>query len=141
MMELSPVLKAELQSVAALDAFSIREDTDTQTSKRPPRAIEIAFEGVRVDASVETGAKLGVAWGVHIIVPRSPTAAEELGAALTAVIGCLLGFKPPKTGGRVWSKLTLTPGGTAVQKPEFVDQGLAEYAVIFETSAVYHGRQ
>ncbi len=142
MLALEPVLCAELQAVPALaDVFSIRAGTDAEASRRTVPAIEVSFEGVSLQASNDRAAKVSVGWGVHIIVRRSPTAALELDAALAQVIACLLNFKPGMQGARHWSALKLVPGGSAVQRPEFVEQGLAEYAVIFETSAVYNGRE
>lgn len=134
------VIKAQLQSCTDLADFQVRASTDN-TTKRTTPAIEVAFEGVRVPDTTQNGVKLAVAWGVHLIVSRSDEAATVLDAAFAAVIATLHGYKPGKVGGRVWTRLEIQQGGTVVQEPEFADQGLVEYAVIFETTAVYAGRK
>lgn len=140
MFVLETLIRDELQSAPELSAFQIRTATDLETSKRTVPGIEIVCEGARIDKANAGKAGIAVAWGVHIIVQRGDGAADQLDDALSAVIGRLLGYEPGTRKGRYWKPLELSGGGT-VQVPEFIEQGLAEYAVIFETSAVYSGRK
>jgi hypothetical protein len=141
MFAVGEVIKNDLGSAPAFAGYAVRLWSDDSTSKRKVPALEVAFEGVRVADANDTSAKLAVAWGVHIILPRSDTAAVELDGAFASVVGLMHGFCPGKVGGRAWSNLKLMPGGTAVQAPELAEQGLVEYAVVFETFAVYGGRK
>lgn len=141
MFAVGDVIKTELAGAAAFSGYDVRLWSDDSTSKRTVPALEVALEGVRVGDANDTSAKLAVAWGVHIILQRSETAAAELDTAFASLVARLHGFGPGKVGGRTWSILKLMPGGTAVQAPELAEQGLVEYAVVFETFAVYSGRK
>lgn len=140
MFALETLIRDELKAVPELSVFQIRTATDLEASKRTVPAIEIVCEGARIDKANAGKAGIAVAWGVHLIVPRGDGAADQLDEAFAAVIGSLLGYAPGTRKGRYWKPLELSGGGS-VQVPEFVEQGLAEYAVIFETSAVYSGRK
>ena len=62
--------------------------------------------------------------------------ADQIDAALAAVIGSVHNWAPGQAGGRGWERLTLN----RITEPLFPDEGLAGYELGFTTAATYHGQ-
>lgn len=137
MVELEPVLVRELQVIPALAGISVRGATDEEASQVPVPAVEVGFVGFRYDDGNPSAVSLTVGWGVRLILERGSAAAEAAGALIRDVIRSLHGFRPGVVQEQNWTRLELKD----VQTPDLVDQGLIQFVLIFETSAVYNGRQ
>lgn len=137
MVEIEPVLVLELKKIPALAGFSVRGATDEEQSRTPVPAVEVGFVGFRYEDGNQTDVSLTVGWGVRLILERGSEAAKKAGALIRELIRTLHGFRPGLVEEQNWARLALRD----VQTPDLVDQGLIQFVLIFETSAVYRGRQ
>lgn len=135
MLALEPHLKARLQTLPALTGWAVRGGTEL-TDRRSVPVADVRCTGARSTDSETTAVTLDPAWTVTLVVSRSDQAAEQLDAALGAVIASLHNWCPGQQSGRAWRRMALQ----AVREPEFVAEGLAGLELVFATSTVYHGQ-
>lgn len=135
MLAITAPLKSRLQALPALSGWAVRTGTDAADRSVVPVA-DLRCTGARV-ADRKTGAVLvSPEWTVQLVVRRSGTAANQLDAAMAAVIEALHGWAPGKQGARSWERLALTD----ISEPNFADEGFAGYQLTFATAATYMGQ-
>lgn len=135
MFALEAPLIARLQALPALAGWEVRSSA-AEVSRTTVPAIEVRCEGARVADQRMSAAAVGVSWGVHLIAERAAGVTDALDAVFGAVVGSLHNWSPGSVGGRGWQPLKLS----TVQQPEFAEQGLVAYSLIFDTSARYDGQ-
>lgn len=134
MFALEAPLIARLQALPALDGWEIRSAV-AEVSRTAAPAAEVRCEGAEMLDPRGATSLLAVLWGVHLIVKHSATAMAELDVALAAVVGSLHNWLPGTEGARAWQRLQFVEA-----KPEFIEQGLVSYAIVFKTSARFDGQ-
>ena len=138
MVEIEPILVAEIARVPALAGFAVRGASDEDESRRPVPAVDVSFSGMRVLQTTASAVTVAAGWGVRIILLRGSTAATQLGEIAGEVIQALHGFKPGKVNDKkFWGTLNLVEA----HMPETIDQGLVQCELIFQTVAEYSGRK
>ena len=136
MLALTTPLKDRLQALPQLTGWAVRTGTDAADRRVLPVA-DVRCTGARV-ADRKTGAVLvSPEWTVTLVLRRADDAADQLDAAMTAVIEAVHGWAPGKHSGRGWERLALLD----ISEPVFGDEGLAGYELTFGTAATYMGQQ
>lgn len=136
MLALTAPLKERLQALPQLTGWAVRTGTDAADRRVLPVA-DVRCTGARV-ADRKTGAVLiAPEWTITLALRRADDAADQLDAAMDAVIESVHGWAPGKHGGRGWERLALMD----ISEPAFGDEGLAGYQLTFGTAATYMGQQ
>ncbi len=135
MFALAPVIKTRLAALPALTGWQLRSNLDEVPRTAYP-AVEIRVEeGGGADRG--GAALVDVGWGVHLIVTKGETAADQLDAAFTEVVAALHNWKPGTAGGVPWSPLKLSK----VEPSDIAEQGLVAHSLIFRTTATLVGQK
>jgi len=114
----------------------VRAGTDLADRRIVP-AIDVRCAGADV-ADRKTGAAMvAPQWQVTMVLRRSDTAAEQLDAAMAAVIESLHNWHPGQHGGRFWEPFSLL----RITEPMLSDDGHTGYELTFSTGARYMGQQ
>lgn len=135
MLALESHLKNRLKALTALTGWAVRGGTEL-TDRRPVPVADVRCTGAHTTDSEASVVTLDPVWTVTLVVPRSDQAADQLDAALAAVIASLHNWYPGMLAGRPWRRMALQ----TVREPDFVTEGQAAYELIFTSSAVYHGQ-
>lgn len=135
MLALIEPLKLRLQSLPALAGWDVRSNTELASREVRLGVADVRCTGADAQDSEAQSVTLDPAYTVHLVVKRSAQAAEQLDAALAAVVGALHNWYPGRIGALHWRRMALR----VAREAEFSDTGHAEYELIFTTSAVYHG--
>lgn len=134
MFALETPLIARLQALPALAGWEVRSSA-AEVSRAPVPAAEVRCEGAAPTDSRGATSLVAVLWGVRLVVKRDPGAMAQLDGVLHAVIASLHNWLPGTEGSRAWQRLQLHE-----VRPDFADEGLVEYAIVFKTSARYDGQ-
>ncbi len=135
MFALEAPLLARLQALPALAGWDVRSGI-AEMSRTAVPAVEVRLDGARLADQRMSAANVTALWRVDLIHTRSAAAMEALDTAFAAVLGSLHNWAPGSVAGRAWQPVRLA----AVQPPEFAEQGLVAYSLIFETAARYDGQ-
>lgn len=135
MLALAIPLQQRVAALPQLTGWVVRTNTEAADRKSLP-AVDVRCAGAGVADSKTGAAMVSPEWAVTLMVRRSDTAAEQLDAALSAVICSLHGWAPGQHGGRGWEPLGLL----RVQEPTFADEGVVGYELSFSTAARYLGQ-
>lgn len=136
MLALEPLLKTRLQSLPALTGWAVRTGTESADRRLVPAA-DVRCTGAQVPDSKTGAVMVSPEWTVTLVVRRSDDAAAQLDAAFAGVIASLHNWAPGQHGGRGWEPLRLG----RVSEPNFADEGLAGYELLFSTAGSYMGQQ
>lgn len=136
MLAISTPVKARLQALPALTGWAVRLGHE-EADRRLLPAVDVRCSGAAVTTrSSSTATQLSPEWQITLVVKRGDEAAEQIDAALQAVIGSLHNWQPGQQGGRGWERLVLT----RITEPVFDQSGVAGYELGFTTAATYHGQ-
>lgn len=135
MFAVAEAIAEHLATLPALSGWDIRRDGDGK-SRDPVPAVDIRMEGAGIASGNSVSTQLAPRWGVYLVVERGVGDTAQLDAAFNAVLEALINFAPGEQSGRTWTPLN--PIG--VPTPDFTDSGLTAYGIIFETSAIYSGK-
>lgn len=132
----APILE-RLEGLDALDGWDRRTGTEhAERRTLPALDLRCTGAGVRVGShSASTAVMVEPVWSVLLAVRRSDQAADQLDAAMAAVVGALHGWMPGKKGHRCWEPLQLS----SATDPAFLDDGVAGLELSFTTAARYIG--
>lgn len=135
MLSLEPVIKNRLKGLSALAGWRVSGACDEVNRALMPAA-DVRMGGAAAGDVRRTAAQLQPSWTVSLAVRRGEDVAEQLGAALSAVIEALHNWPPGQVGGRQWTPLQLV----AVSEANFSTAGLVGYEVVFSTAAMFEGQ-
>lgn len=135
MLALTTPLKARLQALPQLTGWAVRCSTDGAARTALP-AVDVRCSGAGIADSRTGAAMVAPEWAVLLMHRRSDDAAELLDAAFAAVFASLHNWQPGQCGGRGWERLQMT----RVEAPEFADEGVVGYSLVFTTAARYIGQ-
>jgi len=135
MFALERLIAEQLAQCAELADWSVRRGSELVSARVAPSVV-VRLDGAGVGDSKATAANVAVRWAIHLVVERGDGATDQLDAAFAAVIASLLNWAPPKVADRQWSPFRLAAVGT----PDSLEQGLLEYAVLFQTASIYNGK-
>ena len=135
MLALTTPLKARLQALPALAGWQVRTNAEDADRATVPAA-DLRCLGASVADRRGSGVLVSPEWTVTLVVRRSATAAQEIDAALAAVIEALHGWMPGQQQGRGWEPLALT----RISEPMLATEGLVGYELAFSTTALYRGK-
>lgn len=132
MLALANPIKARLRALAPLTGWAVRTATeDAERSAVPAVDVRCSLAAV---GDVKMGAvMLQPSWQITLIVQRSDNAADQIDAALAAVICALHGWKAGEHGGRGWEMFSLA----GITEPMLPNEGLVGYELTFTTAARY----
>ncbi len=136
MLALTTPLKTRLQALPQLTGWDVRTGTENADRRVVPAA-DVRCIGAGIADRKQGAVMLAPEWQVTLVVRRSDQAADELDAALAAVIGKLHGWRPPECGARGWEALSLA----RITELLLTDEGLAGYELTFTTAARYLSHQ
>lgn len=135
MLSLTAPIKARLQALPALTGWAVRTNAEDADRATVPAA-DLRCLGASVADRRGSGVLVSPEWTVTLVVRRSATAAQEIDAALAAVIEALHGWMPGQQQGRGWEPLALT----RISEPMLATEGLVGYELAFSTTALYRGQ-
>lgn len=135
MLSLEPVIKNRLKDLSALAGWRVSGACDEVNRALMPAA-DVRMGGAAAGDVRRTAAQLQPSWTVSLAVRRGECVAEQLGAALSAVIEALHNWPPGQVGGRQWTPLQLV----AVSEANFSTAGVVGYEVVFTTAAMFEGQ-
>lgn len=136
MLAISSAIKSRLQALSALTGFAVRLAHEGGDRRLVP-AVDVRCSGAGVNVrGSSTATQLTPEWQITLVVNRGEDAAEQLDAALEAVIGSLHNWQPGQHGGRGWERLVLS----RITEPVFEPSGVFGYEMAFTTAATYHGQ-
>lgn len=134
MLSLTTPIRTRLQALPELAGWDVRTGTDDDGARKPPLA-DVRCTGADAQDSEAQAVTLEPVYTVRLIVRRAPEAAEQLDAALAAVVGALHNWRPGRVGARQWRRIALR----VAREAEFTDNGQAGYELVFTSSTVLHG--
>ena len=135
MLALTAPIKTRLQALPALTGWAVRTNAEDADRATVPAA-DLRCLGASVADRRGSGVLVSPEWTVTLVVRRSATAAQEIDAALAAVIEALHGWMPGQQQGRGWEPLALT----RISEPMLATEGLVGYELAFSTTALYRGQ-
>ena len=135
MLSLTAPIKTRLQALPALTGWAVRTNAEDADRATVPAA-DLRCLGASVADWRGSGVLVSPEWTVTLVVRRSATAAQEIDAALAAVIEALHGWMPGQQQGRGWEPLALT----RISEPMLATEGLVGYELAFSTTALYRGQ-
>ena len=135
MLSLTAPIKSRLQALPALTGWAVRTNAEDADRATVPAA-DLRCLGASVADRRGSGVLVSPEWTVTLVVRRSATAAQEIDAALAAVIEALHGWMPGQQQGRGWEPLALT----RISEPMLATEGLVGYELAFSTTALYRGQ-
>ena len=135
MLALTTPIKTRLQALPALTGWAVRTNAEDADRATVPAA-DLRCLGASVADRRGSGVLVSPEWTVTLVVRRSATAAQEIDAALAAVIEALHGWMPGQQQGRGWEPLALT----RISEPMLATEGLVGYELAFSTTALYRGQ-
>ena len=135
MLSLTTPIKSRLQALPALTGWAVRTNAEDADRATVPAA-DLRCLGASVADRRGSGVLVSPEWTVTLVVRRSATAAQEIDAALAAVIEALHGWMPGQQQGRGWEPLALT----RISEPMLATEGLVGYELAFSTTALYRGQ-
>lgn len=135
MLSLTTPIKTRLQALPALTGWAVRTNAEDADRATVPAA-DLRCLGASVADRRGSGVLVSPEWTVTLVVRRSATAAQEIDAALAAVIEALHGWMPGQQQGRGWEPLALT----RISEPMLATEGLVGYELAFSTTALYRGK-
>ena len=135
MLSLTTPIKTRLQALPALTGWAVRNNAEDADRATVPAA-DLRCLGASVADRRGSGVLVSPEWTVTLVVRRSATAAQEIDAALAAVIEALHGWMPGQQQGRGWEPLALT----RISEPMLATEGLVGYELAFSTTALYRGQ-
>ena len=135
MLSLTTPIKARLQALPALTGWAVRTNAEDADRATVPAA-DLRCLGASVADRRGSGVLVSPEWTVTLVVRRSATAAQEIDAALAAVIEALHGWMPGQQQGRGWEPLALA----RISEPMLATEGLVGYELAFSTTALYRGQ-
>ncbi len=135
MLSLTTPIKTRLQALPALTGWAVRTNAEDADRATVPAA-DLRCLGASVADRRGSGVLVSPEWTVTLVVRRSATAAQEIDAALAAVIEALHGWMPGQQQGRGWEPLALT----RISEPMLATEGLVGYELAFSTTALYRGQ-
>lgn len=135
MLSLTTPIKSRLQALPALTGWAVRTNAEDADRATVPAA-DLRCLGASVADRRGSGVLVSPEWTVTLVVRRSATAAQEIDAALAAVIESLHGWMPGQQQGRGWEPLALT----RISEPMLATEGLVGYELAFSTTALYRGQ-
>lgn len=135
MLSLTAPIKTRLQALPALTGWAVRTNAEDADRATVPAA-DLRCLGASVADRHGSGVLVSPEWTVTLVVRRSATAAQEIDAALAAVIEALHGWMPGQQQGRGWEPLALT----RISEPMLATEGLVGYELAFSTTALYRGQ-
>lgn len=135
MLSLTAPIKTRLQALPALTGWAVRTNAEDADRATVPAA-DLRCLGASVADRRGSGVLVSPEWTVALVVRRSATAAQEIDAALAAVIEALHGWMPGQQQGRGWEPLALT----RISEPMLATEGLVGYELAFSTTALYRGQ-
>lgn len=135
MLALEPVIKARLEALPALTGWVVRGVTTPERGDAD-RQLTLRIGTVQVGDAKAFAAAVTPSWEMHLSVPRSAAAADELDAAFVAIVAQFHGWLPGQVAGRGWERLGLNAVGEA---PEFLREGRAGISLSFATAAKFDG--
>ncbi len=135
MLSLTAPIKTRLQALPALTGWAVRTNAEDADRATVPAA-DLRCLGASVADRRGSGVLVSPEWTVTLVVRRSATAAQEIDAALAAVIEALHGWMPGQQQGRGWEPLALT----RISEPMLATEGLVGYELAFSTTALYRGQ-
>ena len=135
MLSLTAPTKTRLQALPALTGWAVRTNAEDADRATVPAA-DLRCLGASVADRRGSGVLVSPEWTVTLVVRRSATAAQEIDAALAAVIEALHGWMPGQQQGRGWEPLALT----RISEPMLATEGLVGYELAFSTTALYRGQ-
>lgn len=135
MLSLTAPIKTRLQTLPALTGWAVRTNAEDADRATVPAA-DLRCLGASVADRRGSGVLVSPEWTVALVVRRSATAAQEIDAALAAVIEALHGWMPGQQQGRGWEPLALT----RISEPMLATEGLVGYELAFSTTALYRGQ-
>ena len=135
MLSLATPIKSRLQALPALTGWAVRTNAEDADRATVPAA-DLRCLGASVADRRGSGVLVSPEWTVALVVRRSATAAQEIDAALAAVIEALHGWMPGQQQGRGWEPLALT----RISEPMLATEGLVGYELAFSTAALYRGQ-
>ena len=135
MLSLTTPIKARQQALPALTGWAVRTNAEDADRATVPAA-DLRCLGASVADRRGSGVLVSPEWTVALVVRRSATAAQEIDAALAAVIEALHGWMPGQQQGRGWEPLALT----RISEPMLATEGLVGYELAFSTTALYRGQ-
>ena len=136
MLSLTAPIKIRLQALPALTGWAVRTNAEDADRATVPAA-DLRCLGASVADRRGSGVLVSPEWTVALVVRRSATAAQEIDAALAAVIEALHGWMPGQQQGRGWEPLALT----RISEPMLATEGLVGYELAFSTTALYRGQE
>ena len=135
MLSLTAPIKTRLQALPALTGWAVRTNAEDADRATVPAA-DLRCLGASVADRRGSGVLVSPEWTVTLVVRRSATAAQEIDAALAAVIEALHGWMPGQQQGRGWEPLALA----RISEPMLATEGLVGYELAFSTTALYRGQ-
>ena len=103
MLSLTAPIKTRLQALPALTGWAVRTNAEDADRATVPAA-DLRCLGASVADRRGSGVLVSPEWTVTLVVRRSATAAQEIDAALAAVIEALHGWMPgQQQGSTVWA--------------------------------------
>ena len=135
MLSLTTPIKTRLQALPALTGWAVRTNAEDADRATVPAA-DLRCLGASVADRRGSGVLVSPEWTVTLVVRRSATAAQEIDAALAAVIEALHGWMPGQQQGRGWEPLALA----RISEPMLATEGLVGYELAFSTTALYRGQ-
>lgn len=136
MLAITEPIRTRLAALPALAGWAVRMGTD-EVSRAVVPAVDVRCSGGAVPSVKGGGVLITAEWTVTLVVKRGAGAADEIDAALAAVVESLHGWMPGHHGGRGWEPLQLT----RVTEALYAEQGLAGYELAFTTGGRYMGQQ
>lgn len=136
MLALTAPLKARLQALPQLTGWAVRTGTEDADRTVVPAA-DVRCAGANVPDVKQGAVMVQAAWQVTLVVRRGDQAAEQLDAALSAVICAVHGWKPGVCGGRGWERFNLA----SVTEAQYASEGMGGYELTFTTAASYTSAQ
>lgn len=135
MLMLESLIAKRLHELGAFAGWQVRQGCHDVNRISVP-AVDVRMGGASVTQARKPAVSLQPEWSVSAVVRRGDEAAQQLDAALTAVIGSLHNWRPSIPGGRGWTELQVA----RVQPMDFSDVALVGYEITFTTVAVFDGQ-
>ena len=135
MLVLESLIAKRLRELGAFAGWQVREGCH-DTSRVAVPAVDVRMGAAAVTQVRKPAVSLQPEWAVTAVVRRGDQAAQQLDAALTAVIGNLHNWRPSGIPARSWTELQVA----RVQPMDFVDVALVGYEITFTTVAVFDGQ-
>lgn len=134
MLLLEAQIAQRLRDSGAFTGWAVREGCQ-DVDRRAVPALDVRLSGAGVPKVSKPVVTLQPEWVVSIVTRRGDGAAQQLDAALAAVIGSLHNWRPA-TGVHGWTELQLSH----VRPADFVEAALIGCELVFTTAAIYRGQ-